>query len=156
MHTLHASKARFEKKSEAMLQQLALVADKTRNGVIIEDSANAIMYVNAGFTAMFGYTEEDLLYRSSACLFGPAEARVAQIIREGLTSEDSLTIEEIAYGKGGQRLWVAWMSTPVFNDEGKREYVITVITDITDTKLYETVRGSATQSPGRHGPRRAG
>ena len=142
----------FERRQRQRFQKLSLVADKTSNGVIIADGIGRTVYANAGFTAMFGYTEKDLAGRSAACIFGPEESSVARRLREGLGPKESLSIEEIAYGKSGQRLWVSWVSTSVCNDDGKQEYIVTVITDITDTKLYEVLQRKALEGMARDVP----
>ena len=142
----------FERRQRQRFQKLSLVADKTSNGVIIADGIGRTVYANEGFTVMFGYTEQDLAGRSPACIFGPEETNVARRLREGLGPKESLSIEEIAYGKSGQRLWVSWVSTSVCNDDGRQEYIVTVITDITDTKLYEVLQRKALEGMARDVP----
>ncbi len=142
----------FERRQRQRFQKLSLVADKTSSGVIIADSIGRTVYANAGFSKMFGYTEKDLAGRSAACIFGPEETSVARRLREGLGPKESLSIEEIAYGKSGQRLWVSWVSTSVRNDDGRQEYIVTVITDITDTKLYEVLQRKALEGMARDVP----
>lgn len=141
-----------ERVQRRMFQKLSLVADKTSNGVVIADSAGRTTYVNAGFTAMFGYTEKELTGRLATCIFGPEEANVARKLRARLGPKEPFSIEEIAYGKGGQRLWVSWVSTAVCNDDGKQECIVTVIADITDTKLYEVLQRKALEGMARDVP----
>ena len=141
-----------ERRQKRMFQKLSLVADKTSNGVVIADSAGRTTYINAGFSAMFGYTEKEIAGRLATCIFGPEEMNVARKLRARLGPKESFCIEEIAYGKSGQRLWVSWVSTSVCNDDGKPECIVTVITDITDTKLYEVLQRKALEGMARDVP----
>ena len=141
-----------ERRRGQIFQKLSLVADNTSNGVVIADSAGKTTYVNAGFSAMFGYTEKDLAGRSATCIFGPEEIIVARKMRERLGAKESFSIEEIAYSKGGQRLWVSWIANAVCNDEEKQEYIVIVITDITDTKLHEVLQRKALEGMARDVP----
>lgn len=142
----------LEERQKHMVQVLSLVADKTSSGVAIADSAGRTIYINPGFSKLFGYTEKELSGRSATCIFGPSAMSVARKMREKLRPKTSFAIEEIAYSKSGQRLWVSWVSTSVCNEAGKQEYIVTVITDITDTKLYEVLQRKALEGMARDLP----
>ena len=117
------------------LRRRALIADTTGNAVAMTDNTNKTIYVNAGFVAMFGYTERELRRRSPTCVFGPAEKSMLSRIKRGASSRTSCHTEEVAFCKNGRRLWVSFLANPVFDAQGKLTHIVHVFTDITDTKL---------------------
>lgn len=98
------------------LLRLSLVADASDTAVVISDSDSRIVYVNNGFSRMFGWQPEEALGQAPIHLLAPqlnqafvTDYRAA--LREGRPVER----EEIVASKQGRRYWVKVISNPVCN-----------------------------------------
>ena len=91
-------------KSEAAARRLALVASRTHNSVIITDAQGRVEWVNQAFTALTGYTQDELLGCSPGSLLqGPETdrdevARISELVRAG----KSFVSEIVNYSKSGR------------------------------------------------------
>lgn len=138
--------AKADEKTGRMFRQMSMVTDKTSNPVFITNIIGKTIYINESFTRMFGYTREEIMGKSPTVIFGPDESNIMRQIRKGLAESASCHMEVMAFSKKGQRFWVSCISNQTFDASGKREYVINVITDITETKLHETLQHKALEA----------
>ena len=133
------------KKIETELLRLAIVAQKTQNGVIITDDQGCIEWVNEGFTRISGYKLAEVLGKKPVdVLQGPHTdpLTIAQM-RSALATGEPFNQEIYNYSKDGKGYWVAMSIAPIYQETGKLEGFIAVETDITDRKQAEaTVRES--------------
>lgn len=119
--------------SRAETRQLALVAERTGDAVIITDAEGRTQWVNAGFNRLSGFSLDDLRGRKpgdvlQGPLFAPAEiARMAEAIRTGV-SVRSLVVN---YTKSGTPYWIDIEITPVLDQMGAIRQFISVARDAT-------------------------
>ena len=74
-----------EQEQQQHLRQLSLVADASDSAVMISDAGPYIVYVNAGFCRMFGWTAEEVQGRRPIGLLAPdKDAAYAQQYRDTL------------------------------------------------------------------------
>jgi PAS domain S-box-containing protein len=126
--------------SEAEAQRLALVANRTSNGVLLLDAGRRVEWVNAGFTRLMGYTNDE--FRGKVIgdnVLGardgdpePHQAAV-QAMLEGRVFHDEVKLRR----RDGSICWVAAEIQPVSGPDGEVTGFIVVGTDITEQKLYE-------------------
>lgn len=115
---------------------LAMALDQSFNAVLMTDatagkSGHRIMYVNAAFCRMTGYSEAELLGKNPRMLQGPATnpdviERLRVCLREGTYFHGST----INYRKDGRPYTVEWNISPVRNAAGEVTHFISVQQDI--------------------------
>ena len=110
-------------------------------GITISDPAqpdNPLIYVNSGFTAITGYSSEEVLGRSCRFLQGPDTGpEAAQAIRQALAEDRPCVVELLNYRKDGSTFWNRLSITPIRNTAGKTTHYIGVLSDITRRKEAE-------------------
>ncbi len=88
---------------------LTMVADRTNRAVVVTDTNLTIVYANAAFASMFGYTIEEAMGQKAVELLvgrGTDRKTLAQLRR--WIDEDGGGEEDIlAYDKHGEELWIS-------------------------------------------------
>ncbi|MEG4326980.1 PAS domain S-box protein, partial [Microcoleus sp. herbarium5] len=127
------------KKNETELSRLAIVAQKTQNGVIITDAQGCIEWVNEGFTRISGYVLAEIHGKKPGdVLQGPqTDPRTIAKLRSALAAGVPFNQEIYNYKKEGKGYWVALSIAPIYHENGELEGFIAVQTDITDRKQAE-------------------
>ncbi|MDR2326145.1 MAG: EAL domain-containing protein [Acidovorax sp.] len=142
-----------ELQQQEHLQRLSLVADATDSAVMISDGRSRILYVNGGFTRMLGWHCEELVDADPIFLLAPQmPTEAAQLYRGSLRSGLSVGREEVVVGKQGQRYWAKVSSNPICDDDGRWRYTITVLTDITRSKMHEVLQHRVLEAMARERP----
>jgi two-component system, NtrC family, sensor kinase len=128
------------KRTEAELQRLALVAQKTQNAVIIYDTQGVIQWVNEGFTRLSGYEPEDVVGSEPGEMFcGPAtDPQMLQKLRQSVVARKSFEGEIYQYGKGGRSYWLSLSVMPLNNQRDELQGFFAIATDITERKQAES------------------
>lgn len=129
------------------LWRLSLVADTTDAAIVITDTRSGVVYSNDGFRRMFGWTLPELQDRKMLELLArqtPIDLfeRVRSDLRQGRPAE----MEEVVTGKGGQRYWSKIICNPVKDAKGEWAYTVSVLLDITKTKIHEVLHHRALQA----------
>ncbi|WP_069106648.1 EAL domain-containing protein [Acidovorax sp. RAC01] len=116
--------------------------DASDNAIVMSDSDRRVVYVNAGFTRLFGYPSADVLgKRLSETLFDArAEPGILDHIRTTLSSEGKARVETLLYGQTGQPRWVSMVINSSDAGAGGTGGTIAVLTDITLTKMHEVLQ----------------
>ncbi|HLG01960.1 MAG TPA: PAS domain S-box protein, partial [Bacteroidia bacterium] len=126
---------------------LALVASRANTSVIISDAHDKIEWVNAGFTAITGYSAEEAVGKPMQFLRGEKTdpetiARIEQYKRQGESFHETI----LNYRKDGRIIWIRMHVTPLLDESGKVERFIGIQEDITETKtIVEELRISREQ-----------
>ena len=124
------------RQAEAESRRLALVASKTVNAVGLSDAAGKVMWINEGFTRLFGYTVEECRGK-----FGPSVIRgpktspkvfkdVAQAARAGRPFHG----EMLCYTKDGREVWTDFEMQPLRDEAGVVTGFMSIQLDITERK----------------------
>jgi diguanylate cyclase (GGDEF)-like protein/PAS domain S-box-containing protein len=132
-----------EKNKISIYRKLSHASSRIGNAVAIADSAFKTIYVNPAFSIMFEYSRKELLDASPTIIFGPEGKTVMGKIRSGLALSRSFATEAMAYSKNGKRMWVSLLVNAAVASGGDSEQLIFSLTDITGTKLYETLQHMA-------------
>lgn len=130
-----------QRKERKRTKLLSLVADQTDNAMFITNGAGKLVYANKGFEKLFGHAFAEVEGRRPAGLLVPhlSAARVAQV-QECLVRGQSLRLEELLQVKGGERIWCNVAINPVFGGNGELAHTVTVLTDITASKIHEVLQ----------------
>ena len=88
---------------------LSLVADRTSRAVVVTDRNLKIVYTNAAFTGMFGYSLEEAKDRLAAeLLVGRyTDRRTLARLRRWVDEEAGGEEEILAYDKNGDEIWIS-------------------------------------------------
>ncbi len=133
-----------EIESKAQLERLSLVASRTNNGVLICDKNGCIEWVNQGFERMTGYTQAEILGRTTAdFLHGPlTDQTTLEQIRNGILNHQPVNCDVVNYHKNGEHYWVNAVVTPIVQ-HGKLEGYIGIQTNINDRKKADAYLAQA-------------
>ncbi|MEG3881783.1 PAS domain S-box protein [Microcoleus sp. herbarium7] len=129
------------KKNEAELSRLALVAQKTQNGVIITDAQGCIEWVNEGFTRISGYVLAQVQGKKPGDVLqgDRTDPQTISELRSALATGQPFDREIYNYTKDGKGYWVALSIAPIYQENGQLQGFIGVHADITDRKQTEEI-----------------
>lgn len=129
-----------QRKKEEQLEQLASVAIKSFNAVTIADKEGRIEWVNEGFTKLFGYSLEEvkgtygeILRKGEKTGLSPENEFYNTLIKE----KKPISYQNKNYSKTGEEYWVLTSLTPLINEKGEIEKIISIDSDITKQKKAE-------------------
>ncbi|MGL5064018.1 MAG: PAS domain-containing sensor histidine kinase, partial [Microcoleus sp.] len=127
------------KKTEIELSRLALVAQKTQNGVIITDAKGRVEWVNEAFTRISGYVLAEVQGKKPGAVLQGAKTDPLTItqLRAALAAGEPFNKEIYNYTKEGKGYWVALSIAPIHKENGELEGFIAVQSDITARKQAE-------------------
>ncbi len=122
--------------SEAESHRLALVARHTANAVGLSDADGKVIWLNEGFTRLFGHTIEEAQGKFAPFLVrGPKTSGriLAQITRDAKAGRESRG-EMIYYSKAGREIWCEFETQPLRAAGGELTGFMSIILDITARK----------------------
>ncbi|MBI5075218.1 MAG: PAS domain S-box protein [Nitrospirae bacterium] len=131
------------KRAEEMLHLLRTAIQQARDSIVITTANPArpmakIVFVNAAFTKMTGYTAEEVIGKPSLILQGPeAEGMVWTKFEAGSADSKAFYLETVAYRKDGTHFDVEWQITPLRDDKRKVSHFVSIQRDITERKRAE-------------------
>jgi len=125
--------------SNAELNRLALVTNRTDNAVFLTNPEGVIEWINEGFTRTTGHLPSDAVGKQpGGVLLGALQnVNVTQKIREGVKERKSFAVEMHCSHRRGHRYWLSLSMTPIFNDQRELVNFTGVGIDITARKKAE-------------------
>jgi diguanylate cyclase (GGDEF)-like protein/PAS domain S-box-containing protein len=121
----------------------ASAAAHARDAIVVSTVGGAgrgptILYANAAFTRMTGYTEREVLGRSFSVLAGANTSRTGlQDMDQRLSRCEPASTELIAYRKDGQEFLLEWHASPIPEIDGSVQHFASIQRDITDERSAE-------------------
>jgi PAS domain S-box-containing protein len=104
----------------------------------IDDPGPRIVFVNAAFERMTGYTSEEVMGKSPRILQGPRTSREAlDRIRQALERCAPVREEMVNYTKDGREYLIEIDIVPMLDDEGKCSHFVAVERDMTARRKLE-------------------
>jgi len=129
-----APKRRAE--TEMRLRERALKA--IAQGIFITDPANVdepIIYVNAAFERLTGYTQAEACGRDIEILRGEGTDPAAiDELRAAFRDRRETSVEMLSYRKDGSTFWDALTLSPVEGPDGHVTHFVGVVTDVTERR----------------------
>jgi diguanylate cyclase (GGDEF)-like protein/PAS domain S-box-containing protein len=124
------------------LALLTLVADATNRAVVVTDQDLRIVYTNAAFTGMFGYSSEEASGRqASELLVGrDTDRKTLARLRRRIGKESRGEEEILAYDRKGEEIWISANVQTFRNRRGRLKYIFALLTDITETKQLRSLQ----------------
>ena len=124
---------------EVALRESALAA--TAEGVTISDPSlpdNPVIYANAGFERLTGYSIDEVVGRNCRFLQGPGtEDAAVDEIRDAVRHGRECTVQLLNYRKDGSSFWNRLSITPVRNQAGELTHFVGIQSDVTEQKNAE-------------------
>ncbi|SDR70386.1 PAS domain S-box protein [Opitutus sp. GAS368] len=127
------------RQAEAESSRLALVASRTANAVGLSDAGGRVVWINEGFTRLFGYTLDECRGRfGPGVLRGPKTgvrllADVAQAARAGRPFHG----EMLSYTKDQREIWTDFEMQPLRDEAGAVTGFMSIQLDVTARKMAE-------------------
>jgi diguanylate cyclase (GGDEF)-like protein/PAS domain S-box-containing protein len=121
--------------------QLAAAISHIGTGVTLSDPTlpdNPIIFVNAGFTAITGYTAEAMLGKNCRFLQGPdTDLDTMAELRRAIAQRQPFTGTLLNYRQDGTPFWNELTINPVFDQDGALINFVGLQTDVTARKQAE-------------------
>lgn len=129
----------YQKRISHELEQLALVASKVSNGVVISNAADEVVWVNHAFEHITGFNLADVEHKYlGATLKGKVVDPVAEAkLQASIKNKESYEAELLITTKNGALLWITVVNSVIRNNEGEVDKLIRVIIDISARKKIE-------------------
>jgi len=124
------------------------IVDRTNAIVLRWDPFGHIIFMNDFGQRLFGYTHQELVGRSVLELIVPDRessgrdlvAMIHEILRH---PERYVSNENENVARNGERLWITWRNTPIFDSNGNLVEILSTGIDTTDRKrAEETLRAN--------------
>lgn len=146
--TLHNAleKAELLWKLKATQEQLkfqAYVLSQVTDAVMVTEAKAIpelqprIIYVNAAFTQMTGYSFEEVIGETPDILMKVKSDAMADIIEKAQANYQPEKVEMLNYRKDGSEFWAEISIAPMLNDAGECTNLIFVQRDISERKIAE-------------------
>lgn len=120
--------------SEVELKKLSLIATKTKNGVIISDNKGRIEWVNDAFSAISGYTLDEIKGKKPKDFLQSEETDSAALkkLASSLAKKENIELTIINHNKAGKLYYNQLEIMPVFDSDGNHINFISLQKDITE------------------------
>jgi PAS domain S-box-containing protein len=132
------------KQQEERLRLLESVIVNANDAVLITEAEPVerpgprIIYANAAFSRLTGYSLEEVLGKTPRILQGPKTNRKTLAkVRDGLKHWQPILVELINYRKDGSEFWVELSIVPVADQNGWYTHWVAIQRDITHRKQLE-------------------
>ena len=134
--------------TESLFDKSALISkslEPFNEGVVVFDfrlPEQAIVYANACFLALTGYTHADLIGKNSRFLHGPeTDLKTAELIVQALKNQNSIQVEILYYRKDGTPFWTHFSLSPLMGTQGELEFYVGISRELkTQHVLLEDLR----------------
>jgi PAS domain S-box-containing protein len=122
-------------KSEARLRSLSKAVENSPTTILITDTQGSIVYVNPKFTALTGYTEDEVLGKKPSILSSGKNPRSLYEEMWGTILAGGTWRGEFSNRKkNGEIYWESASISPIFDEDGKIVNFVAVKEDITKAK----------------------
>lgn len=133
------------KRDDERLRQQATILANVRDSIIVANADGRIVYWNAGASAIFGYSVDEMVGQPIAHLSSPGAEEAWQRQWQELLSVDEVAGERTQVRKDGELITVDFRAAMVRDGQAKPVGIITVMRDITERKqMEETIRQLST------------
>ncbi len=119
------------------LHRLTMVARNTKNGVLICDVDRRILWANAAFEAMTGYSLAEVIGKKPGSLlqFDQTDPATVRQLHEALASGQGAHVQILNRSRHGRTYWLDLDIQPVHDENDRHVGFIGVETDVTERVL---------------------
>lgn len=130
-----------QKESEQQLRLFKRSLASSYNGIVIVDALaedQPIIYVNAAFERITGYSSDEITGRNCRFLQGSENnQKGVSIIREGLAQRSDVHVVLRNFRKDGSPFWNDLYISPILNEAGTLTHFVGVQNDISEERRYQ-------------------
>lgn len=132
-----------QRRAEEKLRLLSSAVEQCQESIIVTDAqldphGPRIVFVNAAYARMTGFTAEEALGRTPRMMQGPHTDRaVLRRLRQNLERGEGFEGETINYRKDGTAFDIEWQVAPIRNARGDITHFVAVQRDISARKAAE-------------------
>ena len=120
------------------LEKLSIVASETSNAVIITDKKGNYIWVNKGYTRMFGYELNEVSGEKQNNILNEANGHeINTLINKSIETGESVNFEFEAVSKAGKKIWIQTTISPIMDKYGAVSKLIAIDSDISKIKEAE-------------------
>ena len=123
--------------AELRVREQADMLNQAREGIMIKDTEDRVIYWNAGAERMFGWRADEVLGRTLEQIYNSAVSEGERTAREETFSKGEWSGELRLNHRNGQPMIVESRQTLIRDDSGKPKAQLCINSDITDRKLLE-------------------
>jgi len=122
---------------QAEIEKFGRIAADIDQPIVITDAQCAIVWVNAGFTQLTGYTCQEVKgWKPGAFLQGPdTSPSTVNRMHIGIAERRGFQVEVLNYAKDGRRYWVDIHCTPLRDADGEVTGYVAIERNITDQRF---------------------
>jgi len=114
------------------------IVDLTREGILIVDMEDRIMYANNYFCNTLGYDFAEIQSKKAgSTVFDQSTGETMACIARKFSQTDQLKTEIQIITKGAEKIWVLFSSSPYLDSKGKVIGSMGILTDINNLKMTE-------------------
>ena len=138
MHLIELHRARQQAHdTQGELRRLALVAERTRNVVILSDIDGRATWTNDAFTQVTGFEAHELIGHKPGELlhFAGTSPEASGALREAIRNQRPCRVQLLNLSKQGRPYWMDVDLQPLHDSQGHCEGFVAVETDITELML---------------------
>ncbi len=129
------NQAKLLESANTELEKLSIVASETDNAVTIMDKKGNFLWVNPGFTRMYGYTLQLLKNEIGGNLIAASNnPEVSGILKEILEEKETRYYQNLSKARTGEEIWTQTTLTPILDENANVVQLISIDTDITAEK----------------------
>lgn len=137
IYTLFIRDIDDEYRHREQFKLLSLVANETKNSVIITNAEGLIEYTNPGFKKLTGFTDEEVRGKKPGHLLQGKQTckETVKRIKQKLNNHEAFYEEILNYDKYGEAYWISMAVNPVFDNAGRLSQFISIQANINETKV---------------------
>jgi diguanylate cyclase (GGDEF)-like protein/PAS domain S-box-containing protein len=131
-----------EADARARLALMSMVADRTNRAVVVTDPDLRIVYSNAAFSGLFGYSPAAASGQHVIRLLGSryTDRRTLARLRHLAVTDNGGDGEILAVDSNGEEVWVSITVQAVRNSRGGIKHVFALLTDISETRQLRSLQ----------------
>lgn len=129
----------LQKRLVVETEQLSLVASKIKNGVVISDAHDKVIWTNIAFEHITGYNIGDVgnKFLGEVLKGKPKDEAAENELLDAIRNQKSYEVELSMFTKAGKPIWISVTNSIIYASDGTIEKYIRIIIDITTRKRAE-------------------
>lgn len=130
-----------QKKDQAELRRLSLVASANENGVVFTKPSGEVIWCNEAYLDLTGFSKEEVIGKTPIELGKCEETADEETLKMTIPflNGDVFDVEHLHRRKNGSSFWVKTKGQPIKNNKGEVTQYFAMIEDISLKKNYEEV-----------------
>ncbi|MGJ4993135.1 EAL domain-containing protein [Bradyrhizobium sp. HKCCYLS3077] len=121
---------------------LTSVADRSNRAVIVTDHELKVLYTNAAFASIFGYSSEEVLGQDvEKLLVGPCtDPKMVDRLKQCIIDAQGVEEDLLIYDKAGCEIWTTAHVKAHRNARGQVKYLVGLLSDIRENKQLRSLQ----------------